>query len=186
MDESHPQNPLTPYGAGKAAADQLLKSYHSTFDINVTIIRPFNMYGPRQNAGSYSAVIPQVIKRILSGEKPYVEGTGKQTRDFTYVRDVTDVAADIGTRLDFTVKPFAGDIFNLGQGKETPIKDLIKQICHLLNYEGEVEYKPERKADVNRHYANINKAKIILKYKPKTSLKNGLKKTVEWYKENQT
>jgi len=182
MDEGHPQNPLTPYGAGKAAADQLLKSYYTTFDINVTILRPFNMYGPRQNTGSYAAVVPLTIKHILAGEPPIIEGSGLQTRDFTYVRDVADIAVRVV--LDLGDRKLQGDIINLGQGKETIIKALIKAICQAMNYEGEVEYLAERKADVKRHFANINKAKILLNYEPKTGLKLGLKKTVEWYKGN--
>lgn len=182
MDEGHPQNPLTPYGAGKAAADQLLRSYFTTFDINVTILRPFNMYGPRQNTGSYAAVVPLTIKHILAGEAPIVEGTGQQTRDFTYVKDVADIAADVS--LSMQDRKLQGDILNLGQGKETKINTLIKTICSTMNYEGEIEFKPERKADVKRHFANINKAKAVLGYEPKTSLKQGIKKTVEWYKEN--
>lgn len=182
MDEGHPQNPLTPYGAGKAAADQLLKSYHTTFDINVTILRPFNMYGPRQNTGSYAAVVPLTIKKILAGEKPIIEGSGTQTRDFTYVKDVTNIAADL--TLDLKDRELAGDIINLGQGEEIKIKDIIKRICKTMDYNDPIEYAPERRADVKRHFSNINKAKALLGYEPKTGLKNGMKWTVDWYKGN--
>ncbi len=83
MSETHPLDPTTPYGAGKAAADLLLQSYHKLFNIEIGIIRPFNLYGPRQNMDAYAAVIPVTINRILHSKKPIIEGDGLQTRDFT-------------------------------------------------------------------------------------------------------
>src|SRR3989344_1755416 len=86
-DESHPMFPETLYAAGKASADMIVQSYFRTFDLDISIVRPFNNYGPRQNEGSYAAVIPITVKRILNGERPILEGDGKQTRDFIFVGD---------------------------------------------------------------------------------------------------
>ncbi|MBT5472164.1 MAG: NAD-dependent epimerase/dehydratase family protein, partial [Nitrospina sp.] len=85
MAEDHPLMAETSYAAGKAAADLLLTSYVNMFDLDITIVRPFNNYGPRQNEGALAAVIPETIKRIRSGQEPFIEGDGLQTRDFIYV-----------------------------------------------------------------------------------------------------
>jgi len=90
MTEDHPLNPETSYAAGKAAADLLLASYVRMFELDLVILRPFNNYGPRQNAGSHAAVVPLTIKRLLSGLAPVIHGGGQQTRDFMYVSDTVD------------------------------------------------------------------------------------------------
>ena len=88
MDENHPTDPTTPYAAGKAAADMLVHSFSKVLDMDISIIRPFNNYGPRQNAdGPLAGIIPVTAKRIKNGEKPVVNGDGEQTRDFIYVKD---------------------------------------------------------------------------------------------------
>ena len=175
MCENHPLNPTSPYGAGKAAADLLLLSYHRLFELPVSILRPFNMYGPRQNTGSYAAVVPVTIRRILNGEKPIIEGDGYQSRDFSYVRDV----ADAGLKL-YKCDKAVGRVVNVGSGKETSIKKIIRLICEALDYPfSEVEYKPPRPADVRRHLADISLAESLFGYKPQTSLKEGLAITID-------
>ena len=88
MDENHPMDPTTPYAAGKAAADMMVHSFYKVLGLDIAIIRPFNNYGPRQNAeGSLAAIIPATAKRIKEGGRPIVEGDGEQTRDFIYVAD---------------------------------------------------------------------------------------------------
>ncbi len=177
MSEIHPLNPTTPYGAGKASADLLLQSYYNLFNLDITIIRPFNLYGPRQNLESYAAVIPITIKRILNGEKPVIEGDGEQTRDFTYVKDVIEAAFNL-SKCDAGV----GKIVNVGQGKEISINEVISLICSVLKYPfSEVVYAPPRPADVRRHLADISLAKELVNYSPKISFEEGLKLTVEGY-----
>ncbi|MEX0616492.1 MAG: GDP-mannose 4,6-dehydratase [Candidatus Woykebacteria bacterium] len=176
IDENHPLFPETLYAAGKASADLMVHSYHQTFGLDVATVRPFNTYGPRQNEGTYAAVIPITIKRILNKEKPVLEGDGNQTRDFTLVTEV--VEATIKTyENDKTV----GKVINVASGKEAKIKDIITTICKLLEYKGSWEKKPIRPADVRRHLANISLARKLLKYQPKVSLKIGLQETVSWY-----
>lgn len=178
MSENHPLNPTTPYGAGKASADLLLTSYHRLFGIPVTIIRPFNMYGSRQNLGAYAAVIPVTIKRILEGGKPVIYGDGYQTRDFTYVKDVAEASLSLLGREDLF-----GRIINVGFGKEISINGLVSRICAIMDYGGEIILRePARPADVRRHCADISLAKELVGYGPKTSLDEGLRLTREWYK----
>jgi len=180
MDEEHPLKPTTPYGAGKASASLMLQSYHSLFEgeFDASIICPFNIYGPRQNMGSYSAVIPITIRRLLNGEAPVIEGDGRQTRDFTYVSDVVNAAYDL-SKCDSAI----GKVVNVGQGKDTSIKDLIFQLCTLFKYPfSEIQYAPPRPADVKRMLADISLARELIHYSPRISLKRGLRRTVEWMK----
>lgn len=177
MDENHPIKPETPYAAGKAAADHLLLSYCNLFGCKVTILRPFNLYGPRQNMQAYAAVIPLSIRKILYDESPELYGDGEQTRDFTYVKDVAEASIDL-LECDNAL----GRIVNIGSGVETKIKDLIYNICDILEFPGEnVICKEERVADVRRLCADINLARELIGYSPKTTLEDGLKQTIDWY-----
>lgn len=179
MDEKHPLNPTTPYGASKAAADQLIFSYHSTFGLEFSIIRPFNNYGPRQNEGTYAGVIPLTIKRILNGEAPVIYGDGNQTRDFLYVTDTADAAVKI-----YNIKNTRGKILNVASGKETSINTVVKLIADYLNYDKPIEYQAERPGDVRRHISNIYLAEDLINFKPKIPFEEGIKYTIEWYKSN--
>lgn len=177
MNEKHPLYPKTPYAASKATQDHLLYSYYKTFGVDVRIIRPFNTYGPRQNEGSYAAVIPATIKRILNNETPIIFGDGKQTRDYLYVSDVVDASVKI-----YNINRCKGEIINIGSGKETSIFELIMEIVKIMKVEPIIKFGPERPGDVRRHFADISKARKIINFEPKTSLHEGLVKTVEWYK----
>ncbi|MCG8544525.1 MAG: GDP-mannose 4,6-dehydratase [Alphaproteobacteria bacterium] len=177
MNEDHPMLAETTYAAGKAAADLALASYVHQFDIDVTTIRPFNNYGPRQNDGALAAIVPITIKRILSGEKPVIEGDGLQTRDFVYVADTIDgllrIAGSDAAR---------GEVYNLASGRETTIKSIVDGICDALGYSGEIDWRPARTADVRRHLAGVDKARALIGEVAPTKLEDGLLKTVEWYR----
>jgi UDP-glucose 4-epimerase len=177
MDENHPLDPTTPYGAGKVAADLLLLTYRKLFGIDVSILRPFNFYGERQNMEQYAAVIPVTINRILSGQKPIIEGDGLQTRDFTYVKDGAEIAIKMMDNDESL-----GKAINIGQGKEINIKTVITTICKLLGYKGQIEHRPERVSDVRRLIAGISLAKEILHYSPTTDFDSGIKLTINWFK----
>ena len=178
MDENHPLNPNSPYGAGKAAADLLLLSYYKLFSLEISIIRPFNFYGARQNMEAYAAVVPVTIWRILNGEKPILEGDGLQTRDFTYVTDGAEAAVKM-MNCDDAV----GRVVNIGQGKETEIKTVISMICDALDYPIEkIEHKPARPSDVRRLHAGIAEAKKLIQYSPTTSLRRGIDFTIDWFR----
>lgn len=178
MDETHPLHPATPYAAGKAAADHVLLSYHNLFGCEITILRPFNLYGPRQNMEAYAAIIPLTIRRIMRNESPELHGNGEQTRDFTFV---TDVARSCITLLE--CDNAIGKIVNIGHGKETKINGIMHSICTIMNYpEDRVLHKPTRVADVGRLCANTDLAKELINYSPETTLEDGLNQTVNWYR----
>ena len=167
MDENHPTDPTTPYAAGKAAADMLVHSFSKVLDLDISIVRPFNNYGPRQNAeGPLAGIIPVTAKRIKNGEKPVVNGDGEQTRDFIYVKDTVR-----GLLLAYEKEASRGKIINLGSGKDMTMNTLLKGICEYMGYTGEWEHREERISDVRNLCANIERAKKVLGFEPEITLR---------------
>ena len=180
MDENHPTDPTTPYAAGKAAADMLVHSFSKVLDMDISIIRPFNNYGPRQNAdGPLAGIIPVTAKRIKNGEKPVVNGDGEQTRDFIYVKDTVR-----GLLLAYEKEASRGKIINLGSGKDMTMNTLLKGICEYMGYTGEWEHREERISDVRNLCANIERAKKVLGFEPEMNFEEGIRITLDWYKKN--
>lgn len=178
MDENHPTDPTTPYAAGKAAADMMVHSFAKVLDMDISIVRPFNNYGPRQNAdGPLAGIIPATAKRIKNGGKPMVQGDGEQTRDFIYVKDTVR-----GLLLAYEKDASRGQIINLGSGNNISMNSLLKDICNYMGYTGEWEHQPERTSDVRNLCANIQKAEKLLEFKPQMNFSDGLRETLDWYK----
>lgn len=176
MAESHPLRPTTPYAAGKLAADLLLQSYVTLFSLPVLTVRPFNNYGPRQNDGDYAAVIPLTIRRILAGERPLIEGTGDQTRDFTFAGDTARLAAHLAE-----CDSAWGQTLNVAAAREVRIADLIQTIARVMGYTGPVDRRPARAGDHMRHLGDPSRAAALVPFDPLTSLEAGIAATVEWY-----
>jgi UDP-glucose 4-epimerase len=177
MTESHPLLAETTYAAGKAAADLALMSYVRMFGQNATVVRPFNNYGLRQNDQAFAALIPTTIRRILAGEPPVIEGDGEQTRDFLYVLDTVDALL----RLVEHDAVRAGEVYNLGSGRETSIRSIVDGICAQMEYTGPIERAPARPADVRRHCASIAKAEAHIGPIAQISFERGLATTIDWY-----
>jgi UDP-glucose 4-epimerase len=177
MPEDHPRNPTTPYAAGKAAADLLLQSWARTFDLDVRIVRPFNNYGPRQNRGSFAGVIPRTVDRLMRGEPPVLHGDGSQGRDFVYVEDVAE-----GLIAVMDCDAARGLELNLASGVETPIRELIATLCDLMEFRGEWTREERRPADVDHHIGDAARIAEVVGFRPSTSLRDGLARTVEWYR----
>jgi len=176
MDESHPLEPSTPYGASKIASDHLVLSYYNTFGVDVSIVRPFNNYGPRQNEGTYAGVIPLTIRRILEGESPVIFGDGLQTRDYTYVTDTVDASARV-----YCSKVTRGKVINIASCKEISIKDLVSKIAKAMNCKKPIVYEKPRPGDIRRFIGSNSLAKELIDYKPKIDLEDGLRYTIDWY-----
>lgn len=177
MDENHPTDPTTPYAAGKAAADMMVHSFHKVLGLDISIIRPFNNYGPRQNAhGALAAIIPATARRIKEGGKPMVEGDGEQTRDFIYVEDTVR-----GLILAYEREESRGKIINLGSGKDVSINALLQGICDYMKYSGEWEHRPARTSDVRNLCADSTRAKELLGFVPQIEFEEGIRKTLDWY-----
>ena len=179
MNEEHPLKPTTPYAASKAAGDLLALSYVNTFGVDISIVRPFNNYGPRQNEGSYAGIIPVTIKNIVDGKQPVIYGTGKQTRDYIYVKDTVE-----GFIKVYASKATRGRVLNIATGKEITILEIITAIIREMDYIREIVYEPWRAADVMRHMGDIRLAKEMVDFEPRVSFEEGIRETVEWYKKN--
>ena len=181
ITESHQIIGQSPYAATKIAADQLAYSFYSSFDLPITIIRPFNTYGPRQSA---RAVIPTIIGQIANKNK-YIEiGSIYPTRDFSFIDDTTNgFLAAIGR------KNTIGETINIGSNFEISIGETIELISELMNskipIKESIEKVRPKKSEVNRLFACNKKAKILMDWEPyyagKDGFKKGLLKTIEWF-----
>tara|TARA_B100001057_G_scaffold175337_1_gene176011 strand:- start:59064 stop:60062 length:999 start_codon:yes stop_codon:yes gene_type:complete len=180
IDEKHPLNAQSPYAATKIAADHLSLSYFKSFNLPVTVLRPFNTFGPRQ---SQRAAIPAIINQIIDGKKKIKLGNLSAARDFTYVADTVE-----GYIKLIGNKKSIGEVINLGTGNSFTIRETLRLICKILNTKVEVILDQKRlrpkKSEVNQLLSNNKKAQKILKWKPslsgKKGFENGLKKTIEW------
>ena len=182
IDEKHPYQPQSPYSASKIAADAIALSYYNSFNTPVSIIRPFNIYGPRQSA---RAVIPTIITQILQKANKIELGNLTSTRDFTYVKDTCEAYVK-----SIKTDNIEGEIINIGNSKDISIKDIAEKIKDLMHSNAEIESRTERRriksSEVNRLNADSSKALRLINWKPKYSLDDGLKLTIEWFskKEN--
>ncbi|MDR2672014.1 MAG: GDP-mannose 4,6-dehydratase [Coriobacteriales bacterium] len=178
MDEHHPYNPTTTYAGGKAAADIMLKTWVSMFDLDAFIVRPFNNYGPRQNwEPPLAAIIPLTIQRILAGEKPEIHGSGSQSRDFIYVSDTVDATL----KLYRVIAP--GQEVNISAEGNISMQNVIEKIAEQLDYKGSMVKKPRRGADVDCHNATNGLVKSLIEFQTR-SFDDGLGSTIAWYKDN--
>jgi UDP-glucose 4-epimerase len=173
-------NPKSPYGESKHINEMNAEKYFRDFRLQTVCLRYFNVYGPRQDPKSpYSGVISKFVSAALRKERPVIYGDGEQTRDFVYVKDV--VKANL---LAMAEKKAAGQVFNIGTEKETSINSLWKEIRKQTRSRLVPIHKEPRAGDIRRSFASIVKAGKILKYKPKYSLEEGLKYTIEWIRDN--
>ena len=183
MDEKHPINPQSPYAATKVAADALGMSFHKSFNLPITILRPFNTFGPRQSS---RAVIPTIINQFLGKNEHLHLGNIYPKRDFTYVEDVASAFY-----LAFKSNKNIGRILNVGSGFEISIKQIVERVSLITNYKIKIKLDSKRKrnknSEVTRLCANYNLAKKYLDWKPQFSELNkfniGLEKTINWFSE---
>ncbi len=174
-------NPLSPYAVSKYAGEKYCQVFSEIYGLPTVSLRYFNVFGPRQDPFSqYAAVIPNFITRLLAGKAPIIYGDGKQSRDFTYVANV--VEANLQAAL---VPDVSGQVFNLGNGIRTTVNDLAKTLTELTEKIIEPVHEEERPGDVRHSFADISKAEALLDYTPRVSLKDGLLRTIEWFRDQQ-
>ena len=179
IDEKHPLNAPHPYGASKIAADRMCYAYIQTYGMNISILRLFNVFGPRQRDLGYGGVISIFTRRILSNIPPVIYGDGSQTRDYTYVEDAVR-AFDLVLKHD---EPIAEPV-NFGTGKEISILNLANKLIDLCDKKGDVkpvQVEP-RIGEVERLIANASRAKELLGWEPKYGIDEGLGEFVQWYR----
>ncbi|MGD9144651.1 MAG: SDR family NAD(P)-dependent oxidoreductase [Anaerolineae bacterium] len=180
MDEEHPLNPTTVYGASKAASELYALAYWRSYGLPVVIVRPFNTYGPREpSEGKRAEVIPKFVMRAMAGLQPVVFGAGDQTRDFTWVEDSAR-----GIIMAAECDDLVGDCVNIARGQEASILNVCELVLERL---GREELKPlylddGRPGDVQRHYADIRRARRLLGFSPSVDLESGLDRYIQWVK----
>jgi NAD dependent epimerase/dehydratase len=181
INEKHPLQPQSPYSASKIGADAIAMSFYNAFQLPLTIVRPFNTYGPRQSA---RAVIPTIITQIASGMKEIKLGDTSPTRDFNYVKDICN-----GFILLAECDKAIGETVNIGSNYEVSIKETFELIKDIMQSDvklitDEQRIRPE-KSEVFRLRCDNTKIKELTGYKPQYPLREGLEKTVEWFTNTQ-
>ncbi len=173
--ESALPNPLSPYAVTKLAGEYYCDVFSDLYGLETTSLRPFNVYGPRQDPNSqYAGVIPLFIRSLLEGEVPTIDGDGEQTRDFVYVKDV--VRAFIQA-IDHRAK----GVYNIAGGKGISINELFRQVSSILGVDVEPLHGEPRPGDVRHSTADITRAKKYLGYEPEYDIRRGLEETIEWF-----
>ncbi len=179
MDEEHPLQAQSPYSATKIAGDALGVSFQRSFGLPVTIVRPFNAYGPRQSA---RAVIPTIIAQAVSGSALKL-GSVATTRDFTFVEDTAEAFLKIGA-----AEEALGEVINAGSGREIAISEVVKKVAEITGRELDVETDAQRvrpeASEVSRLLSDSSKAERLAGWQAETSLDDGLRLTVEWIREH--
>jgi len=177
IDEKHPMSPQSPYSASKIAADSMAMSFYNSFELPVTIVRPFNTYGPRQSA---RAIIPTIITQIAGGLKEIKLGDLSPTRDFNYVEDICRgfiVIAENNQTI--------GETINIGSNYEISIKDTLNLIKELMNsdinFTQDIQRLRPEKSEVSRLWCDNSKIQKLTGHKPQVEIKEGLQRTIDWF-----
>lgn len=178
MDEKHPFNNTTAYGAGKIANEEMAKAFKAMYGLNYLILRYFNVYGPRMDIyGVYTEVLIKWLNKIDSNEPPIIHGDGKQALDFIYIDDVA--TANIRA-LESNINE---GIYNVGTGKSVSLKDMLKILLDLTNSGLKPVYiKSVKRPYVQKRAADISRARKDLKFTAKVDIREGLKRLIEWRK----
>jgi len=179
MDERHPLEPRSPYAATKAGGDRLAYSYFVTYGLPVTIVRPFNNYGPRQHP---EKVVPRFITQALRDLPLTIHGDGHASRDWLYVDDDAEaIEAVIAAPLDAV----AGETINVATGIDISVCDIADAVLDCLGKPRDLRtHVPERPGQVDRHIGSTDKAERLLGWRARTSFADGLERTVSWYRQN--
>lgn len=179
MDETHPLEPTTMYGATKLAGEYYARAMMRSFGLETVVVRPFNTYGPRAHfAGVYGEVIPRFTVRLLNGQPPVVFGDGLQTRDFTHVSDTVR-----GILLAARVPAAAGQVVNVARGEEVSIRRLAQILAEATGVPLAADHAEARPADVRRHWADVRRAAALLGFRATVALEDGLRDYLAWFRQ---
>ncbi|MDI6704190.1 MAG: SDR family oxidoreductase [bacterium] len=177
--EDMKEEPISPYGITKLVGEKYCEVFYHVYGLETISLRYFNVFGKNQDPTSqYSAVIPRFITKMLKEEQPIIYGDGEQSRDFTFVENV------VSANLLACFSPNGqGKVFNIACGKRITVNELVKTINEILETNIEPTYTSHRTGDVRHSQAEISKAQEVLGYEPIVDFKEGLKRTIEWYRD---
>jgi UDP-N-acetylglucosamine 4-epimerase len=174
-------NLLSPYALTKRCDEEWAKQYTKHYGLDTYGLRYFNVFGRRQDPeGAYAAVIPKFIRQLLVGERPTINGDGKQSRDFTYIENVIEA----NLKACLADSSAAGQAFNIAYGGREYLIDIYYGLTKALGVDIEPEFGPDRAGDIRHSNADISKAKELLGYAPEWDFERGIQAAIEWYKEN--
>ena len=174
-------NLLSPYALTKRCDEEWAKQYTMHYGLETIGLRYFNVFGKRQNSnGAYAAVIPKFIKMLLNGERPTINGDGKQSRDFTYVENVIEA----NLKACIAKKAATGQAYNIAYGGREYLIDVYDSLCKALRTDIEPIFGSERIGDIRHSNADISKAKELLDYEPEWDFEKGIAEAIDWYKTN--
>ena len=178
-ESHHPYNNRTLYGAAKVFDEGLLRSFNEMYGLNYVALRYFNVYGPRMDIyGAYTEVLIRWMERIAAGKPPLIFGDGNQTMDFVYIEDIAR-ANILAAQADVT-----DEVFNIASGTETRLNELAATLARVMGSKLQPEYGPERKVNpVLRRLADVSKARQMLGFEARVGLDEGLRRLVEWWRE---
>ena len=174
--EEHPTQPLSPYGVSKLSSEHYLYYYQKILGLESAILRYSNVYGPRQDPFGEAGVVAIFTKKMLQGEQPIINGNGMQTRDYLFVEDAVEANMAV-------INGSVNDTFNVGTAVETSVNQLFRYLAEITGSQMKELYGPEKKGEQIRSCLDFQKAHRRLEWEPKTPLMEGLKRTVEHFRE---
>jgi len=174
-DEKSFPNPISPYGIAKHSVENYIKFFSLIYGLKYSILRYANIYGIRQDPYGEAGVVAIFAGRMLKGDEVFVFGDGKQTRDYVYVADAANANLKALTKGD-------NEIINIGTSKTTSVNELVKIMSKVANYKKAAIHKPKRDGEIFKSFLNMKKAQKVLGWKPKVSIKDGIAKTVAYFK----
>ncbi|MDD5254412.1 MAG: GDP-mannose 4,6-dehydratase [Candidatus Nanoarchaeia archaeon] len=179
MDEHHPMHPRSVYAVTKLACEKHCMALYEWYKYPVVVIRNFNTYGENQNIWGHSAIIPSLIEKALLNKDFYITGDGSQTRDFIYVKDAVEAYYSVLIRG----KELAGSIFNIGTGMQNSMIDIARKILEYSGSKSKIIFTEKRMGDLRALSADLSRIKQKVGWAPRYSIDEGLKNTIEWYRQ---
>lgn len=176
FDEEHPNNPQSPYGVSKLAAEHYCNVFNELHEISTVNLRYFTVYGPFMRP---NMAITNFTTRCFNGENPVIFGDGKQTRDFTYIDDIVDANIEL-----LNSDTADGETFNIGSSDNITIEQLAEYVIETTGADVEIEYESAKKGDARHTHADITKAKDEIDYEPSRTIREGVSEFIDWYSDN--
>lgn len=174
-------SPNSPYAVAKLTGEYYMTSFYRCYGLETVSLRYFNIFGPRQDPSSpYSGVLAKFITQMLNNQQPTIFGDGAQSRDFTFIQNAVDANL---LAMKAPATQAAGQMFNVATGKRADLNQAFQLLKKITGYSGEVKYGPERSGDVKHSLADLSRAEKHLGYKPTVDFEDGLRRTVDWYRQ---